>query len=199
MPSSKTTETLPVSSCPCCCSPGVQRSTALYYIFLYWRRKSVSPKTSSSTYLFRRDVGSLACWVDLRLPLGHSDLRGGCDVRSRCPQFMKLHLGWRFTLDSHWPYTGCPLFLVWHDYKLSVESIFCLKWIRRNPTCESLHVGTVWLPLDFNNLDKKNLRILKSHPNRLGVYKVLTHMHKIQEILKIIFILNLDFTIQTRP
>jgi hypothetical protein len=34
------------------------------------------------------------------------------------------------------------------------------------------------------NLDKKNLGILKSHPNRLGVYRILTHMHKIQEIPK---------------
>jgi hypothetical protein len=59
-------------------------------------------------------------------------------------------------------------------------------------------LGTVWLPLDFKNLDKKNLEILKSHPNRLGVYKILTHIHKIQEIPKIIFIPNLDFRISSK-
>jgi hypothetical protein len=51
---------------------------------------------------------------------------------------------------------------------------------------------------DFKNLDKKNLRILKSHSNRLGVYRILTHMHRIQKISKIIFIPNLDFRISSK-
>jgi hypothetical protein len=54
------------------------------------------------------------------------------------------------------------------------------------------------LPLDFKNLDKILFGILKSHPNRLGVYRILTHIYKIQEIPKIIFILNLDFRISSK-
>jgi hypothetical protein len=71
--------------------------------------------------------------------------------------------------------------------------------------CGNLHcevaetnLGTVWLPLDFKNLDKKNLRNLKSHPNRLGFCRILTHMHRIQEISKIIFIPNPDFRISSK-
>jgi hypothetical protein len=41
-------------------------------------------------------------------------------------------------------------------------------------------ISKFWLrpwPWDSKNMDKKNLRILESHLNRLGFYKILTHIH----------------------
>jgi len=40
---------------------------------------------------------------------------------------------------------------------------------------------------------KKNLRILESYPNSLGFYRIIKHMHKIQEISEIIFMQNPNF------